>query len=82
MRARGPFRHRSIERFHVDIVGQEQAFEAELNQHGGSFAEAVSMFPSVEHGGPKEHLFWLKEARKAVKMPLIASLNAVQSGTW
>jgi dihydroorotate dehydrogenase (fumarate) len=37
---------------------------------------------TLEHAGPKEHLFWLEKARKAVKMPLVASLNAVEPGSW
>ncbi len=53
-----------------------------LSKHGESFAEAVSYFPAVEHGGPKEHLMWVEKTRKAVKMPIFASLNAVSPGTW
>ena len=44
--------------------------------------EAEDFFPRIEHAGPEEHCFWVEKTRKAVKMPLIASLNAVAAGTW
>jgi len=37
---------------------------------------------SLRHGGPKEHVFWVREARKAVKLPLFASLNCINSSSW
>lgn len=68
--------------FEEQIQIERRAFDDELDQHGGMFAEAVSLFPAVEHGGPKEYLYWLEKSRTAVKMPLIASLNAVEHQTW
>jgi dihydroorotate dehydrogenase (fumarate) len=41
-----------------------------------------SYFPSVKHGGPREHLMWVEKTRQAVKMPIFASLNAVTPGAW
>lgn len=63
---------------------QLDAFQMEnrLNVGAESFPEALSYFPKVEHGGPKEHLMWVEKTRKAVKMPLFASLNAVSPGAW
>ncbi len=54
----------------------------ELTQYDSMYAEALSMFPSLEHGGPKEHLYWIEKARKATSMPLFASLNAVNEDIW
>ncbi len=68
--------------FEEQIQIERRAFDDEMDQFGNTFAEAVSLFPAVDHGGPKEYLFWIKESRKAVKMPLIASLNAVENQTW
>ncbi len=68
--------------FEEQIQIERRAFDDDLDQFGNTFAEAVSLFPAVEHGGPKEHLHWLEKSRKAVKMPLIASLNAVEHDTW
>ncbi len=47
-----------------------------------AFAEMTSMFPKIEHAGPAEHLMWVKRAKKAVDIPVIASLNAVNAETW
>jgi len=47
-----------------------------------STSEALSYFPNLKHGEAAEHLMWVEKARKAVKMPLIASLNAVSPGAW
>jgi dihydroorotate dehydrogenase (fumarate) len=53
-----------------------------LTQNNDSFAEATTLFPRIKHGGPKEHLMWVEKARRAVKMPLIGSLNAASPGAW
>ena len=42
----------------------------------------TSIFPKMEHAGPKEHLMWVKKAKEAVRIPVIASLNAVKPKTW
>lgn len=41
-----------------------------------------SFYPPIEHGGAREHLMWVERTRRAVNMPIFASLNAVSSGTW
>ncbi|MFC2114698.1 dihydroorotate dehydrogenase, partial [Bacteroidota bacterium] len=45
-------------------------------------AEMQSLFPSLKHAGPKEHLMKLKKAKEALNIPLIASLNCVFEDTW
>jgi dihydroorotate dehydrogenase (fumarate) len=45
-------------------------------------AEIGSFFPSLDHSGPREHLHWVKRAKESVKIPVIASLNAVEKSTW
>ncbi len=45
-------------------------------------AEMTSMFPDVQHAGPDDHLAWVKRAKGAVDIPVIASLNAVNRETW
>ncbi len=47
-----------------------------------SFPEALSYFPNVTYGEASEHLMWVEKTRKAVKMPLFASLNAYSPGSW
>jgi dihydroorotate dehydrogenase (fumarate) len=68
--------------FEEQIMLEAQQFEEELAVGSESFPEALSYFPEIEHGGADEHLMWVEKARKAVKMPLFASLNAVTPGGW
>lgn len=41
-----------------------------------------SFYPPIESGGPREHLMWVEKTRRAVNMPIFASLNAVSPGAW
>jgi dihydroorotate dehydrogenase (fumarate) len=41
-----------------------------------------TFYPPMESGGPREHLMWGEKTRRAVKMPIFASLNAVSPGAW
>lgn len=41
-----------------------------------------SFYPSVDFGGGREHMMWVEKTRRAVAMPLFASLNAVRPGSW
>ncbi|MBN1964068.1 MAG: dihydroorotate dehydrogenase, partial [Anaerolineae bacterium] len=41
-----------------------------------------SFYPPMESGGPREHLMWVEKTRRAVSMPIFASLNAISPGTW
>jgi dihydroorotate dehydrogenase (fumarate) len=68
--------------FEEQIQLEQGKLEDELSQHEELYAEAVTLFPSIEHGGPKEHLYWVAEAKKAVSIPLIASINAVSDEAW
>lgn len=45
-------------------------------------AEMVSIFPTFKHFGPEAHLKKLKDLKKILKIPVIASLNCVTSETW
>ena len=68
--------------FEEQIELERDELEAALQVGADAFLEAPSYFPNLDHAGPDQHLFWLEKTRKAVKIPLIASLNAVGSGTW
>jgi dihydroorotate dehydrogenase (fumarate) len=50
--------------------------------YGNRHAEMGSMSSPVEDTGPAEFLFNLAKARQTLKIPLIASLNAVYDDTW
>ena len=49
-----------------------------------SFAEALTYFPEREdyRTGPEEYLETIANAKKAVKIPIIASLNGASRGGW
>jgi dihydroorotate dehydrogenase (fumarate) len=68
--------------FEEQIQLETDDFEGVRGHYDGRFAEALSMFPKLDHAGPKEHVFWVGQVRKAVKMPLFASINCVNVGTW
>jgi dihydroorotate dehydrogenase (fumarate) len=68
--------------FEEQIALEQQQLEDMLSEGSDVFPEALSYFPTIKHGGADEHLMWVKKTREAVKMPLIASLNAVSPGAW
>jgi len=54
-------------------------------EHGTeSFAEALTYFPEPEefHLGPEEYLKHVARAKKATRIPIIASLNCSSTGAW
>ena len=55
-----------------------------LEQGTESFAEALSYFPEPEefHLGPEEYLKHITNAKKSVRIPIIASLNGSSAGGW
>ncbi len=41
-----------------------------------------SFYPPIDFGGGREHMMWVEKTRRAVAMPIFASLNAVTPGSW
>jgi dihydroorotate dehydrogenase (fumarate) len=68
--------------FEEQVRIDAEAFEEDLARHDETSAEATSMFPHLEHAGTRTHVYWIKETRKAVKIPLIASINCVTKIQW
>ncbi len=68
--------------FEEQIALEALAMEEDLAVGAEAFAEAITYFPRIEHGGSKEHLMWVEKTRQAVSMPIFASLNAVSPGAW
>jgi dihydroorotate dehydrogenase (fumarate) len=57
----------------------------ELYEHGAeSFAESLTYFPEPESfgAGPDRYLKHIEEAKSAVSIPVIASLNGTSTGGW
>lgn len=68
--------------FEEQIQIERNRYDKNRSAYDDQFAEAVTLFPKLEHSGSREHVYWVKEARKAVRMPLFASLNCVNLETW
>lgn len=68
--------------FEEQIQWERFEFEEELGHYNERHAEMTSLFPNLKHAGTEEFLMNLSKAKKALNIPLIASLNAVDSGTW
>ncbi len=68
--------------FEEQIQLENAQLNDKLQEYNERNAEMVSLFPTIEHAGPEEHLFNLARVKKSVKIPLIASLNAVYEKSW
>lgn len=68
--------------FEEQILHEMNEFDDLLSSGADSFAESLTYFPKAEHAGARAHVMWTEKTRKAVSMPLFASLNAVTPGNW
>ena len=70
--------------FEEQISHESQELDYFLTQGTESYAEALSYFPDSEvyDFGPDEYLKHLSNAKEAVDIPIIASLNGVSIGGW
>ena len=68
--------------FEEQIELERLQLSEELNQYNERHAEMISLFPDMEHAGPKEHLMHLRKTVEAVTIPVIASLNCTFDETW
>lgn len=68
--------------FEEQIQLESAQMEDELHEYDERNAEMVSLFPTIEHAGPEEHLLNLRKVKESVSIPVIASLNAIFKETW
>ena len=69
--------------FEEQIHLENLEIHQEMTDYNERNAEMTSLFPhDLYESGPEEFLSNFAEARKAVTIPLIASLNAVYDETW
>ncbi len=64
---------------------QEEVEIAKVYDYGSqAFSEALSYLPDMPdyHTGPRQYLQLLEEAKEALKVPVIGSLNGVSTGGW
>ncbi len=68
--------------FEEQINLESLQMEEELNEYVERHAEMISLFPTVKHAGPEEHMEKLRKLKEALGIPVIGSLNCVNSDTW
>lgn len=69
--------------FEEQVNLEHLQMEEDMSEYAERNAEMTTVFPQdIYEAGPDEFLMHFKEARKAVSIPLIASLNAVFDDTW
>ena len=68
--------------FEEEIQLQRFKMDEDREKYSYRNAEMITIFPELEHAGPKEHLFWVRKTKETVSIPVIASLNAVHEETW
>jgi dihydroorotate dehydrogenase (fumarate) len=56
--------------------------EQDMSYFDNLDAEIGNIFPDIEHAGPEEHLMWVRRAKEAVGIPVIASLNCTNIQSW
>ena len=68
--------------FEEEIQLQQFKMDEDMVKFNDRNAEMLDFFPKLEHAGPEEHLMWITKTKETVSIPVIASLNAVDLGTW
>src|ERR1035437_8542535 len=70
--------------FEEQLVLEQLELDQSLTQGTDSFAEALTYFPkqSAFPLGPEGYLNHIRQAKAAVKIPVIASLNGTSLGGW
>jgi len=70
--------------FEEQLSIEGQALDTDLSRGTESFAESLSYFPDMTdyNLGPDSYLELIREAKKSVNIPVIASLNGTTRGGW
>ena len=70
--------------FEEQIIQESHVLDLYLTQGSDSSAEALSYFPEAPEyqSGPYAYLEHIQRAKKAVDIPIIASMNGVSTGYW
>lgn len=68
--------------FEEEIKLEAMQQEKELHKYDDIHAEMITVFPDIEEKGPEYHLYWVKKTKEESGIPVIASLNAVNSDVW
>lgn len=69
--------------FEEEVIAEEEAIN-EAFERGADFAEFSEMMPDIEMPdlGPERHVRLVEQAKAALHIPVIASVNATHTGSW
>ena len=76
----GAIVYRSL--FEEQIQLENLQMDEDLSEYENRNAEMTTIFPGLEHGGPKEHLYNVEKLKNSVNVPVFASLNAIYEPSW
>jgi len=70
--------------FEEQLRSEAQELDHHLTYGTESYAESLTFFPEPEtfHVGPEAYLDHIRQAKHAVDIPVIASLNGTHAGQW
>lgn len=70
--------------FEEQLTGESHRLDHYLDYGTESFAEALTYFPDPEeyHVGPEAYLDKIRQAKEAIDIPIIGSLNGISPGGW
>jgi len=68
--------------FEEQIQLEDNELSNQLEAYDERNAEMINLFPKIEHGGPKEHIYNVRQVVEALSVPVFASLNAVYKESW
>jgi len=70
--------------FEEQVEHEARELEYYYKYGADRFAESLSYFPEIEDfkTGPQEYLEHIRQAKQAVDIPIIGSLNGISSGGW
>lgn len=70
--------------FEEQLTHESQSLNANLMQGEDSYAESLSYFPDLGDYkmGPEGYLEHVRQAKEAVDIPIIGSLNGISEGGW
>ncbi len=68
--------------FEEEMQLEEFQLDEKLTEFNDMNAEMLTTHPRLQFAGPDEHLLNLRKAKESISIPLIASLNAVNTNTW
>jgi dihydroorotate dehydrogenase (fumarate) len=70
--------------FEEQINQENHTLDLYLSQGANSFAEALTYFPEAPEyrSSPAEYMEHIRQAKAALQIPVIASLNGVSTGGW